>query len=194
MNASGHRSVTASWRQALAGVATLVAINCASSAALAADATVLVAGGEVVVVRAAPAGPAVPVHSGTELSTGDLLRTGADGRVQFRFSDGALVSLQPRSEFRIDDYRFSADSQRGFFSLLRGTLRTSSGAIGKRNQDDYRLRTPTAVVGIRGTNYVAEETVCDPLCYPSTKAGLRVSVAEGRIVVTSRAGSITPGV
>ena len=65
------------------------------------------------------------VRSADELFANDLVITGADGRAQIRFTDGAIVSLQPRTEFRIDEYRFDAQAQRGVFTLLRGALRTA---------------------------------------------------------------------
>ena len=46
-----------------------------------------------------------PVARGTELDTGDTVRT-ADGRVQVRMTDGAFISLQPNTEFGIKNYRF----------------------------------------------------------------------------------------
>ena len=147
--------------------------------------------GQVTLVRSTPGQPVrtlVP-EIGTVVAGGDALVTGVDGRVQVAFSDGSLLSLQPRSEFRIDDYRFDADAQRGFFFLVRGALRTISGAIGKREPDDYRMSTPTANIGIRGTEFVAEETVCDPACHPGRTPGLRVAVSAGRVVVYNAAGS-----
>ena len=168
-------------------------IGLAGSAALAADAIVLSVAGTAT-AEGAPAAPGLrALRNGSELFEGDVVRTGDDGRVQFRFTDGGLVSLQPRTEFRIDEYRHGGASQRSFFSLLRGALRTATGAIGRRDRDDYRLRTPTATVGIRGTEFLAEETVCDPRCAPGTTAGLRVSVTQGRIAVTTGAGSIEVG-
>jgi hypothetical protein len=159
--------------------------------AIAADGRALVASGSVTVQRG-PAAPA-PVSTGTEFESGDVIRTGADGRVQIRFTDGAIFSLQPGTTFRIDDYRFDSNSQRGFYFLVRGALRTISGAIGKRNHDDYRMQTPTATVGVRGTEYVAEQTACDPRCAPGPREGLRVSVTRGRIVVTTRGGAVEVG-
>ncbi|MCZ7561311.1 MAG: FecR family protein [Burkholderiaceae bacterium] len=159
--------------------------------AVAADGRALVASGGVTVQRGAAA--PTPVAAGAEFESGDVIRTGADGRVQIRFTDGAIFSLQPGTAFRIDEYRFDGPSQRGFFFLVRGALRTISGAIGKRNHDDYRMQTPTATVGVRGTEYVAEQTVCDPRCAPGPREGLRVSVTRGRIVVATRGGAVEVG-
>lgn len=46
-----------------------------------------------------------------------------------------------------------SDSSRAFFRLVKGGFRSVSGLIGKVNQDDYRVSTPVATIGIRGTRY-----------------------------------------
>ncbi|MFP5406442.1 MAG: FecR domain-containing protein, partial [Gammaproteobacteria bacterium] len=160
--------------------------------AMAAGAVVIALSGSVVAERSLPGGSTESrtLRARSELTQGDLVRTGKDGRAQLRFSDGGLVSLQPATEFRIDEYRFDDDGQRALFTLLRGALRTATGAVGKRNRDDYRLRTPTATVGIRGTEYLAEQTVCDPLCSPGPSAGLRVSVTQGLIALATPIASL----
>ena len=181
-------------RRLLAGLAAATLLAAAPARAADPDARLLMSSGDVRVIRTDRGWTAMqPLARGDALRAGDTIVTGDDGRVQIRFSDGALVTLQPRSRFRIDEYRFDARGQRSFMSLLRGALRTTTGAIGKRSHEDYRLSTPTATVGIRGTDYAAEETVCDPRCAPGASAGLRVTVNEGRVVVTSRAGSVEVG-
>lgn len=96
-----------------------------------------------------------PLTRGAEVSPGETVDTGA-GRVQLRFSDGAMVSLQPQTQYRIDAYEFKGQpdgSERGFFSLLKGAMRTITGAIGKTDRQAYRLNTAVATIGIRGTEY-----------------------------------------
>jgi len=99
-----------------------------------------------------------PLLRGAELNNGDTVRTG-EGRAQLRFTDGAYVSLQPQSEFAIRDYRFDGKTdgtERGFFGLLKGAMRTVSGLVGRVNRDQYRVTTPTATIGIRGTGGVIQ--------------------------------------
>ncbi len=99
-----------------------------------------------------------PLARGTELDNGDTVRTN-DGRAQIRFTDGAYVSLQPNTEYSIRDYRYEAKSDgnvRGIFGLLKGAMRTVTGAIGRINRDRYQIATPTATVGIRGTGGVIQ--------------------------------------
>ena len=94
-----------------------------------------------------------PVARGTELDTGDTVRT-AGGRVQVRMTDGAFISLQPNTEFGIKDYRFEGKtdgSESAFYSLVKGAMRTVTGLVGRVNRNAYRVATPTATVGIRGT-------------------------------------------
>jgi len=91
---------------------------------------------------------------GDNLDNGHTVRTGADGRAQIRFTDGAYVSLQPNSEFSIKDYAFDGKTdgnERGFFALARGAMRTVTGLIGRVNKNRYQVSTPTATIGIRGT-------------------------------------------
>lgn len=99
-----------------------------------------------------------PLVKGAEISNGDTIRTGDGGRAQVRFSDGALISLQPTTEFRIDSYEFSnqpTGQEKGFFSLLKGGMRTITGLIGRSNRDNYKVTTSVATIGIRGTEYTA---------------------------------------
>jgi hypothetical protein len=104
-------------------------------------------------------GRARPLARGAELDTGDTVRTGTDGRAQIRFTDGSYVSLQPNTDFAISEYEYKgkADgSERSFYGLVRGAMRTVTGAIGRVNRNAYRITTPTATVGIRGTGGVIQ--------------------------------------
>ena len=102
-----------------------------------------------------------PIARGTVLESGEMVTTAGNGRAQLRFSDGGYTSLQPDTQFRIDDYRYDGvtdGQEKGFFSLLKGGLRTITGAIGRNNKSTYRVTTSTATIGIRGTEYLAEVT------------------------------------
>ncbi len=92
---------------------------------------------------------------GSAIMSGDTILTTV-GRAHVRFSDGAYVSLKPNTEFKVDEYNFdreTAANNRGFFSLFRGGFRTITGFIGRKNRAAYRMRTPVATIGIRGTHY-----------------------------------------
>lgn len=116
-------------------------------------ATVEFASGNVAAVQTD--GRSRALAKGGEINAGEMIETGA-GRAQLRFSDGALVSLSPQTQFRIDDYQFKGQAdggEKGFFSLLKGALRTITGTIGRSNRGNYKLSTTVATIGIRGTEY-----------------------------------------
>jgi len=109
------------------------------------------------VIVAGRDGQARPLTRGAELDSGDTVRTSDAGRAQIRFSDGSYVSLQPNTDFAISDYKFEGkDDDRGFFGLVKGAMRTVTGAVGRVNRNSYRITTPTATVGIRGTGGVVQ--------------------------------------
>lgn len=133
-----------------------------------------------------PNGQARTVLKGTQIEQGETISTN-NGRAQLRFTDGAYVSLQPQSEFRIDQYRFDGKqdgSEKGFFSLIKGGLRTITGLVGRSNKNNYQVTTSVATIGIRGTEYTIQ--------YGQSIVG---TVGEGEINVCNGAGclSVTNG-
>lgn len=129
----------------------------------------------------APDGRSRPLEKGAEVASGETIDTGS-GRAQVRFSDGAQVSLAPQSQFRIDDYKFAgkADgSEKGFFSLLRGAMRTITGLVGRSNRDNYKVSTTVATIGIRGTEY--------SVTYGNS---INVTTGEGSVEVCNAAGCL----
>ena len=129
----------------------------------------------------APNGQARQLSKGTAIEEGETVATN-NGRAQLRFTDGAYVSLQPESEFRIDQYRFEGrqdGSERTFLSLLKGGLRTITVLVGRNNRDAYQVTTTVATIGIRGTEYTIQ--------YGSSITG---TVGEGEIEVCNGAGCL----
>jgi hypothetical protein len=94
-----------------------------------------------------------------ELEVGHTIVTGAGGHVHIKFFDGAFVAVRPNSQLRIDDYIYdsaSAANNRVRFTLRAGTSRLITGRAGQANKQGFRLNTPTAAIGIRGTDFVAQ--------------------------------------
>jgi hypothetical protein len=119
---------------------------------------------------------------GAQIEQGDTVNTNG-GRAQLQFSDGAFVSLQPESQFRIDQYRYDGKqdgNEKGFFSLLKGGLRTITGLVGRTNKANYQVTTSVATIGIRGTEYTIQ--------YGNSVSG---SVGEGEINVCNTGGCLS---
>ena len=95
-----------------------------------------------------------PLAAGTPIRSGDRVRTGADGGLQLWFTDGSIVALRAGSELHISDYRYDKDAStdRSIMGLLRGGLRTVTGFIARQTRQSYRVITPTATIGVRGTH------------------------------------------
>ena len=132
-------------------------------------------------------GASKPLKRGDMVGVGSVLQTAANGHLHVRFVDGALVSLRPSSTLKISDYQFSKDApglSRVKFELEEGTARAITGAAGKSAKENFRLNTPTAALGVRGTDFSVFSSLRESL----------VSVNSGAVVVSqfgdgcSRAG------
>ena len=99
---------------------------------------------------------------GTALRPGDVIVTGADGAAGVTFSDNSLVSVGPGSEFAIDKYQFDPTTHVGEFegSLRHGRLAAVSGKMVKQTPESMKIRTPSAIMGVRGTEFLVQ--VDDP--------------------------------
>ena len=130
---------------------------------------------------------------------GDQFVTSSDGRVQLRMADGGLIALRPSTQFVIEEFSYAGEDsdagaasqpERSFFGLVKGGFRSITGAVGQKDKSAYRVRTPVATIGIRGTDYDA--MFCETACEPG-QAGLYVGVTEGGVVLTNSAGTLDLG-
>jgi len=97
------------------------------------------------------------VDADQSLFEGDLVITGADGVVHLAFVDGALLSIRPNSELLIERYRYNQTQPSESeikLTLLKGVVRSISGEGAHHAKDKFRLNTPVAAIGVRGTDFV----------------------------------------
>lgn len=94
-----------------------------------------------------------------EVLEGDMLITARDSYAQMQMNDGARVTLRPDSNLKIEQFRFNKDNPQAdnaVMRLLKGGFRALTGLIGKRGDPDaYKVRTATATIGIRGTEFTS---------------------------------------
>ena len=95
---------------------------------------------------------------GAQLEPGDVLVTGRDGRMGITFIDGTRFAVGPNSRVTLTSFQYDRTHQTGSFvtSVDRGSLGVVSGLIAKSGHDAMRVRTPTSMLGVRGTRFVVE--------------------------------------
>lgn len=118
---------------------------------------------------------------------GDTLSTAANGKLQVRFVDKALLTLKANSKLDIRAYQLAKSdnqSEEVLMNLITGGFRTITGSIGKGEKSAYTVNTPAASIGIRGTNYeIAQES----------SGEFVIAVWDGGITVSNEQGSINVG-
>jgi hypothetical protein len=93
---------------------------------------------------------------GDAVQPGDVLITGADGSVGITLVDNSLLSAGPNSVLSIDRFTFDSTTHQGGLeaSLRKGTLAVVSGKLAKQSPDAMKVKTPAAVLGVRGTEFL----------------------------------------
>jgi len=127
----------------------------AAAAASASDdvGQIKVAKGQVMVDRS---GKSLPAEVGMTLAAADVVKTGTDGSVGITMRDSSRLSAGPNSVVSLDRFEFDPTTHEGRFDtgLQRGTLAVASGRIAKQSPQAMTVRTPSAVLGVRGTDFV----------------------------------------
>jgi hypothetical protein len=103
-------------------------------------------------------GKRLPASVGMPIRQADTLVTGSDGAVGVTFTDNSLLSTGPNSVLVVDRYTFDTTTHAGRFdaSLKKGTLAVVSGKMVKQSPEAMKVRTPAAIMGVRGTEFVVQ--------------------------------------
>ena len=140
---------------------------------------------------------------GDSFNTGDTILTGASGTAQIRMNDGGLMAIRANTQLKLDQYIFNGredGNERSLLSLVKGGFRAITGLIGNRNKDNYRITTPSATIGIRGTDH---EPVVVPAGAPGGfqagtydrvyRGATIIETEKGRLIVNPNQVGFTPG-
>lgn len=137
----------------------------------------------------------------SDVNPGEVLTTQKDSYAQINFSDGSSMTMRPNTQMKLESYNFVQDKPQedtAFFRLIKGGLRTVTGLVGKRgNQDAYRIGTSTATIGIRGSSGETLDCTqgCDGVVPGGDKADRAVyhNTLTGSYVMTSDDGTVVIG-
>jgi hypothetical protein len=100
----------------------------------------------------------VALKPGDSLYEKDVLQTDAGGTVGVTFTDNTVLSLGPNSEAALAEYSFDSSNFNGnmLTDMHKGTLSMVSGDIARSSPSAMKVRTPTAILGVRGTSFAVE--------------------------------------
>lgn len=175
--------------QGLLKVVASFALTLAAASAFAAGAGVIThLSGTMSVQR--PDGSVRILSQKSEVQPGDVLTTQRDSYAQINFTDGSAATMRPNTTMKLEAYSFTQEKPQGdamFMRLIKGGLRTVTGLIGKRgDQDSYKIGTSTATIGIRGS--FGETHHCETNC-GKLDPGTYHSTLSGSYIMQNQAGS-----
>jgi hypothetical protein len=138
----------------------------AIAAAIAAFASVALAAGPQIAQVKTVTGDAVIIRGGARVGARvgdavyekDTIQTGADGAIGLTFTDNTVMSAGPNSEIDLSEYRFDSSNFNGAMlaDMRQGTLTMVSGDIARSSPGAMKVRTPAAIVGVRGTRFAIQ--------------------------------------
>jgi hypothetical protein len=103
------------------------------------------------VVQASTTSPAGQAKVGDLVYQGDVVATGADGRVGINFTDGTAFNLSSNARMALSEFVYDPNgkSNSTLFNLTKGTFTFVAGKVAKTG--DMKVDTPVATMGVRGT-------------------------------------------
>ena len=114
-----------------------------------------------------------------------------NGRMAITFLDNSKVKLTEHSQLTIDEYIFDPNPSKSKMAITfgLGTARFITGSLNKIDKSNIDLKTPTANIAIRGTDFTVtvDETGRSLLILLPDEFGN----ASGEILVTTAMGTVT---
>ena len=99
-----------------------------------------------------------PAKVGDVLFIKDVIETGSDGGIGITFIDNTVFSAGPSSQIALDEFQFDSNDFRGAMlaDMRQGTLAVVSGDIARSTPGAMKIKTPTAILGVRGTTFAVQ--------------------------------------
>ena len=135
-------------------------------------------------------GAAQQLAEGAAVFAGDILKTGAGARLLVRFADGSSLTLGEKAEVSVDELIYdpaAAAEDRQTLIMVVGVFRYTSGKIAKASPSQVTFGTPTATIGIRGTDFLGGELTVG---MPPGQPHYGFQIQEGAIQVITPQGSV----
>jgi len=134
----------------------------------------------------------ITVTNGTIVELNDRVET-KTGKVKITFKDNTTVSVTENSSLVVDDFVYDPKSNAGRLNLKAagGTVRYVSGAIAHNDPKSVNIKTPTAAISVRGTDFImsvneigSSMIILMPNCEDDVKCGTgEIDVESGFKIV-----------
>lgn len=104
------------------------------------------------------AGHTTSLAIGQKVYEGQTLATAVESELHLLTVDGNFIGLRPNSQIRVDAYKAQrSNDDKIHLSLVKGAIRSITGWVAKLRGNAYQIRTPTATIGVRGTDHETME-------------------------------------
>ena len=100
----------------------------------------------------------IKAQAGTAVMLGSRLQTGAAASLGVSFKDNTMMSFGPDTELTVDEFLYAPAQNELKMStrLIRGTLNYIAGVIARLSPEAVTVKTPTGIIGVRGTQFLAK--------------------------------------
>ncbi len=125
---------------------------------------------------------------GEKVYEGESIVTGSDGEVHLSMEDSGFIGVRPDTTMRFTRYQARGEAtDSSVIGLLKGAVRSVTGWIGRYNRSSYQIRTPTATIGVRGTDH---EALVIPPGQGTEEAGTYDKVNIGGTTLETKQGQV----
>ena len=138
-------------------------------------------------------GEIVSVVKGSDVNEGDVIFSGSPALAQLKMDDGGTLVVRANTRLTISTYRFNGKedgTERATYRLDRGSVRAITGQIGKTNKQNYLIQTPTASIGVRGTDHEPAFIPKNDDGYLGAKPGTYDKVNTGETYIETKGGLV----
>ncbi len=154
-----------------------------------------------------PGKEAVMANLGDQLNAGDIIRTKSKSKCEVTFLDGSILRLAENSRLRVSEFSHDNGKRSATLDLFRGKIHNVVKTVAGTTGSKYEVRTPTAVCGVRGTQFynyhqagVSGAVVTDGTVYAysannptevrTVNAGQAMVVTDPNVAPTVRAATV----
>lgn len=132
-----------------------------------------------------------PARVGMKVTQGDTIITGPDSRAKLTMVDKNVINVSPDSKLQLEKYEFKPDQDKKNVTLnvLFGKVRSSVEQKYDGEQNKFHVKTPSAVAGVRGTDFLVS--------YSRTDSASKIVTFSGQVEVGPKldaSGKISDGV